>query len=229
VSTGALREILLNVIRRTAGYVREHEDDFVERVREMSAFRKSETAKTHTRLIAKNEKRIAELDKLFRNLYEDKVSGVLTAERFAQMTAGYEREQTELREKNAALQTELDAFNEDSARAGNFIALVRKYTRFEELTNAMINEFVDKIVVHESVWSEQTETARRMGERSQKIDVYLKYIGDLSVPDTRPPEEIEAERIAEEKAMRLRAQKRESNRRRRNAAKKRAAETEPAA
>jgi hypothetical protein len=91
----------------------------------------------------------------------------------------------------------------------------------------MIHEFVDRIVIHESVWSEQTESERRKGFRTQQVDIYLKYIGKFSVPDTRPQEEIEAERIAEEKLQRKRAQKRDSERRRRE--KKRAEETAPAA
>jgi hypothetical protein len=223
VTVEAIHEILLDVIRKTSGYVREYEDDFVEGVRQSSTLKQGETLKTHTRQIAKNEKRIAEIDKLFSNLYEDKVSGALTVERFALMTENFEREQAELREKNVTLQAELDTFNTDSERADKFIAIVRKYTRFEELTARMILEFVDKVIVHESVWSEQTETERRKGTRSQRIDVYLKYIGDFNSPDTRTPEEIEAEQIAEEKLERKRAQKRDSERRRHEAKRQRGA------
>jgi DNA invertase Pin-like site-specific DNA recombinase len=215
VTTEALRKILLEVIQKTSGYVREYEADFAERVRQSSTLKQGETVKTHTRQIAKNERRIAELDKLFTSVYEDKVKGVLSEERFALMSSGYEREQADLREKNEELRAELDAFNADEAKADNFIALVRKYTRIEELTPLLINEFVEKIVVHESVWSEQTETERRKGTRSQQIDVYLKYIGSFDAPDTRAPEEIEAERIAEEKLQRQRAWKRDYERRKR--------------
>lgn len=110
---------------------------------------------------------------------------------------------------------ELDTFNADSKKADNFIALVRKFTRFEELTTPMIYEFVDKIIIHESVWTEQTETERRKGTRTQNIDVYIKYIGKFDAPDTRSQEDIEAEHIAEEKLQRKRRQKRDSERRRR--------------
>jgi DNA invertase Pin-like site-specific DNA recombinase len=213
VTVEAIHEILLDVIRKTSGYVRGYEDEFIEKVRQSSTLKRGETLKTHTRQIFKNEKRIAELDKLFSNLYEDKVSGALTVERFTLMTENFEREQSELREKNATLQAEIDAFTADSERADKFAAIVRKFTRLEELTPQMILEFVDKIIIHESVWSEQTETERRKGTRNQRIDVYLKYIGDFDAPDIRPPEEIEAERIAEEKLQRKRKQKRESNRR----------------
>jgi hypothetical protein len=97
---------------------------------------------------------------------------------------------------------------------GSFLALIRKYTRFEELTNAMLNEFVDKIVVHECVWSEGRHPVnnRPMGSRSQQVDVYLKHIGKFDIPDTRTAEEIEAERIAEEKLEAKRAYHREKTR-----------------
>jgi DNA invertase Pin-like site-specific DNA recombinase len=223
VTTEQIRAILLDVIQTTTAYVREYEDDFIERVRQLSSLKQGETVKTHTRQIAKNEKRIAELDKLFSNLYEDKVGGAITAERFAQMSGDFEREQAELREKNITLQAELNAFNEDNERADRFIAIVQKFTRIEELSAQIINEFVDKIVVYESVWSEQTETERRKGTRHQEIDVYLKYIGNFNTPDLRTLEEIEAERIAEEKLERKRTQKRDSERRRREAKRQREA------
>jgi DNA invertase Pin-like site-specific DNA recombinase len=213
VSTELVREVILYVIKNTIGYAREREAEFVEKVRDMYSLRQGETAKTYTRQIAKNERRIAELDKLFTNMYEDKVSGAISAERFAQMSGGYEREQAGLKAQNETLQSELAAFKTDSMRAENFLALVRRYTRVEALTNAMIYEFVDKIIIHECVWSEQDETNRRKGTRTQKIEVFLKYIGDFNAPDMRSPEEIEAERVAEEALEEKRARGREATRR----------------
>jgi len=213
IMTSAIRGIILDVLKRTTGYARDHEEEFAERIRESSALKQGETIKTHTRQIAKNERRISELDKVYRNLYEDKVNGRINVERFTLMSAGYELEQDELKGQNKALQAEIDMFNADSEKADKFIALVRRFTRFEELTNAMINEFVDKIVVHEGVWSEKTENYK--GTRTQQVDVYLKYIADFNVPDSRTTEEIEAERVAEEKNERLRTQKRECERKRR--------------
>jgi len=95
-----------------------------------------------------------------------------------------------------------------------FISLVRKYTRFEELTTPMLYEFVDKVVIHEAVWSEATETQKRKGTRSQRIDVFLKYIGNFNTPDNRTPEEIKAERDDEDRKARFRGYKRKYNRKR---------------
>jgi len=79
----------------------------------------------------------------------------------------------------------------------------------DALSATIINEFIDSIIIHEAVWSEATTENRRMGTRSQQIDIHLKYIGDFSVPDNRTAEEIEAERIAEEKAEARRKKQRE--------------------
>jgi DNA invertase Pin-like site-specific DNA recombinase len=223
VPTKAIREILLDAIKRTAGFVQHHEKEFIQMVRENYSIKKGQTTKTHRSKIIKNERRIVELDKLFTAMYEDKVSGAISPERFAGMSAGYEKEQAALREENKSLQAEVDAFNEDNERADKFISLVQKYTRFEELTPSLINEFIDTIIIHEAEWSEATETNRRMGTRSQHIEVHLKYIGSFIVPDTRTAEEIEAERIAEEKAEARRKKQREYMRRKN--AEKRAAES----
>jgi len=213
VTSVAVSEILLDVIRCTADYVKNYEEDFIKQVQQASSLTQGETTKSHKKQIIKNERRIAELDKLFRSLYEDKVKGSISEERFSMMSVGYEQEQQELKTQNAKLQAELDTFDADHAKADNFIALVQRYTRFEELTTPMLNELVDKVVIHESVWSEQTATERRKGTRSQRIDVYLKYIGNFTAPDMRSAEEIEAEMLAEEKRARKLQQKRESARR----------------
>ena len=215
ISTRALRDIVLDILKRTSGYVRSHEDEFIGLVREKTALRQGETAKSHKKRIAKNERRIAEIEKVFRGLYEDKILGRLTPERFDEMSAGYEREQAELKAQAAAMQSELDAYGADGERADKFIELVRRHTRFEELSNAMINEFIDKIIVHESVWSEKNEANGNKGTRTQKVEVFLKYIGAFDVPDMRSAEELEAERIAADKLERNRRSKREYERRRR--------------
>ena len=102
--------------------------------------------------------------------------------------------------------------------------LVRRYTRFEELTNAMINEFIERVEIHEGVWSESG--GQYKGTRRQEVDIYLKYVGKFIAPDMRSQEEIEAERIAEEKAERERTRRRENARKR--AGEKRETEAVPA-
>jgi hypothetical protein len=215
IKSQSVREIILDALRRTSAYVREHESEFVELVREKSAVIKSDTLKSHKKQIAKNERRISELDKLIMSVYEDKVKGLLPEERFAMMAASYEGEQADVKAQTATLQSELDAYHSDSANAEKFIELTRRFTQFEELTPVMLNELVDKVLVHEGVWSEGVNptTQKGMGTRRQHVEVFLKYIGDMEIPDTRSWEEIEAETHAIVKAERRATRLRENRRR----------------
>jgi len=140
VNSVAVRNLILDTLRRTSGYISKHESQFVELIREKSAFKHGETVKSNKRKILKNEHRIAELDKLIVSIYEDKVKGVLPEGRFVIMSAGYEQEQSDLKAQTMALQSELDAYNEDTNNAEKFIELVRRYTRFDELTTVMLND-----------------------------------------------------------------------------------------
>ena len=88
--------------------------------------------------------RIAELSTIFKRLYEDSVTGRISDERFTELSADYEAEQKELKEKAAALQSELSKTLEATANAEKFMKMVRKYTSFEELTPTLLREFVKK-------------------------------------------------------------------------------------
>ena len=202
IRTVVLRELALEAIREVSGYVKDHEADFIKQVLETSAIRQEETAKAHRKRIAKEEKRIAELNTLFRKVYEDNASGKLNDKRFELLSQEYENEQTELEKSIITLRAELDGYNTDSAKAEKFIAIVKKYTDFSELTPQMLIEYVEKIVVHDA---ENTD-----GERTQTADIYLNFIGKFDLPAAEPTAE---ELQAEERAKRRRKNCREAQRR----------------
>jgi hypothetical protein len=180
ISTEDARDIILEALQRTSGYVRAHESEFAEQLRQTSTAKQGETAAANKKQIAQNDKRIADLNKIYKVLFEDKALGKLSQERFDEMTVTYEQEIKTLKSQNSKLQSELDEFNTDNDKTDKFMALIRKYTHFEELTNAMLNEFVDKIIVFECEWSEGfAANGRPLGTRTQRVDVYLKYIGKV--------------------------------------------------
>jgi hypothetical protein len=110
------------------------------------------------------------------------------------MSAAYDKEQTDLKAQNETLRDELAAFEQDNLKADNFLALVRRYTEFDELTTEMLNNFVDKIYVHEA--------DKSSGERRQEVEVHLNYIGKFTIPGDEPkpltPEEIAAAELAKQ-------------------------------
>lgn len=197
IRTIVLRELALDAIRTVSGFVKSNEVEFVKQVRETSNIRQTETAKSHKRQIVKQQKRVLELNTLIRKIYEDNVSGKLTDKRFELLSSEYEQEQTELEKSIVLLQDELDSFNADSIRADKFIEIVKKYTDFTELTTPMIHEYIEKIIVHEA--------DKSSGERTQKVDIHLNFIGKFNMPLPEPtPEEIKAEEEARLKRKRHR-------------------------
>jgi len=186
--------LILETIRRTTGYARDNEAAFMETLREASAVRQADAAKAHKRQIAKNEKRIAELDLLFRKTYEDFAAGRLNEKRFELLSGGYETEQAELESQTANIKSELEQFDSDSFRADKFMELVKRYTNFTELTPAMLHEFVEKVVVHEA--------DKSSGWREQRVDIYLNYIGRFHVPEDYEGELIEDSALTPEEQKR---------------------------
>lgn len=204
IRTVVLREIVLDTIRAASSFVLANEAEFIEHVRQTSSVRQEDTARAHKKRIAKEQKRVAELNTLIRKIYEDNVIGKLSDKRFELLSAEYEQEQAGLEESIQTLQAELDSFNADSVRADKFIEIVKKYTDFSELTTPMLIEFVEKIMVH--------APDNSSGKRVQKVDVYLNFIGKFDVPMEAPeltPEEL----AAEEKRQKKLKQRREAQRR----------------
>ena len=153
----------------------------------------SETVKNR---IERNQKRVHELDMLIRKIYEDNVIGRLPDRLFQSMLTDYENEQNEL---NKIIETDTADMQRIIGGQNNverFIKLVKKYENITELTPTMINEFIDKILVH--------EPQGKGADRTTEVEIYLNYVGQFQVP-VEQHEPTEEERIAAEKeAERLR-------------------------
>jgi hypothetical protein len=196
-----VRELILAAIREVCFYAKENEAEFVAKLREDSQIQQADTAKVHRKQLAKHERRIAELDRLFIRIYEDNTNNKLSDDRFNQMSAAYDREQAELKAQNAGITAELAAFEQDNLKADRFLELVRKYTSFDELSKGMILEFVDKVVVHEA--------DKSTGERIQQFDIYLNFIGNFKAPKEEIP--LTPEEIAKKAAYRAERNRKNEN------------------
>ena len=202
IRTDAVRELILEAIRSVSTYAVENEAAFIEQVRSVSELRQAESVKALKQRIKREQKRVAELNGIIKKLYESYATEKITEKRFEMMSAEYEQEQAALEETVAKEQAELDAFEADAVRVDQFMALAKKYTDFSELTTPMINEFVDKILVHKPDYS--------TGERVQEVEIYLKFIGKFKLPEPDPtPEELAAQELARER----RAKRAEYNKR----------------
>ena len=193
ISTKALRTLILETIRVTSSYAISNEAEFIQKVRAASEVQQAQAAKDLKRKLNKDKRRFNELDTIIKKLYESYAVGRIGEERFDTLLAGYEQEQATLRQSIAEGESALGSFEQDTANVEHFLDLARKYTNFSELTTPMINEFVEKIVVH--------APDKSTGDRMQEVDIYLKFIGKFDAPMPEPtPEEIaEQERLQKER------------------------------
>ena len=183
IRTAVVRELLLDTIKNVSVFVRENEAEFIRQIREASELQQEAAAKASRKLLGKNQKRHVELDTVISKLFEQNATGKIPDSRFEILLAGYENEQSELSESIGKLQAELSGFDADSVRADKFIEVVKRFTDFSELTTPMIHEFVEKIIVYEG--------DKSSGERIQKVDVYLNFIGKFDLRTAEPsPDEI---------------------------------------
>lgn len=182
IRTKALRELILETVRTASTFAIANPGEFMEKVRSASQIRQAEAAKETKRKLNKDRKRIAELDNIIKKLYESFAVGRISDERFDSLLAEYETDQKALIASATEAEQRLSCFEEDTDRAAQFLSLAKKYTDFSELTTPMINEFIDKIIVH--------SPEKIDGDRVQEVEIYLKFIGRFDLPDPElTPEE----------------------------------------
>ncbi len=158
-----LEQGVLAHMRWTIACVANHEEQFH---KAMGAKQKAEAKKelaAKRRQLTQGERRIEELDRLFKRIYEDNANGKLSDSRFQMLSNDYEQEQEELREKLLRLNEEITEQEEQSENIDRFISKVRKYLDLDELTPAVLNDMVKAVYVH--------APDKSKGHRKQQIDI----------------------------------------------------------
>ena len=180
IRTDLLTAGVLSNLRKVTSYAAKHEARFMKLLIEQNEDGDRRRNAAKKKELEAAEKRIAELSAIFKRLYEDSVTGRISDERFTELSADYEAEQKELKERAARLREELSKAQEATANAEKFMNVVRRHTTIEELTPTLLREFVEKIVVHESV---ALDGKRRGKLRRQEIEIYYSFVGKVDLPE----------------------------------------------
>ena len=195
-------EVVLNLIQETLkdikNYLGEDNEAFTRSIQnEMEEKEKVEIEKQRVRLI-NNKSRIQELERLMCRIYEDMILEKIPSSRYEILNSQYETEQRALSKEIEDLELVISRYENETDRARKFISLISRYENFNELTNTMINEFVEKIIIH--------ERDRKGSQTSkQKIEIYFNFIGNYEVPK---------EELSEEERSKLEEEERKINERR---------------
>ena len=168
-----LDEIILEEIRKATYYARAKTKEFVEFINKKSFSENRRELTVKRNELSKLEKRNAELNALFKRLYEDNVLGKITNEQFRMLSDGYNTEQREMQAQIPELQAEIEELKAASTNVDKFIDVANKYTDLKELTPEVLRVFIAKVVIYEREckWSKASE---------QQIDIYFRYIGRLT-------------------------------------------------
>jgi len=164
-----LKELVLADLQRVLVYVKEHEQEFVRTAADYGEQAAKKALAQQKKELDKADKRLLELNVLFRKLYEDMALGRLSNEQFALLTSGYEDEKAALTKRATELRQEIDTATERGADVRRFVALVRRYSEISELTYENVHEFIDRILVHEL--DRETNT--------RKIEIFYSFVGKV--------------------------------------------------
>ena len=200
INEDVVLSLVSEMLKAIAEYAKHDRAEFVRVVQEaQSSQQTAEVRKQRTRLAAAKQ-RVSELEILLCKIYEDNILGKLSDSRYATLDAQYAKEQAELTAEIAALEKAIRSYEKHEKDADRFIALIDKYENFDKLTIAMLNEFIEKILVHERDRKGSIQT-------TQEVEIYFNFVGRFVPPAfgeaELTPEELEEIRKREERKDRL--------------------------
>ena len=200
INESAVLTLVSDTLRAIAEYSRNDRTEFIHTVQETQVAQQSADISKKRMRLAAAQKRAGELEKLICKIYEDNALGKLPDARYKALDAQYAKEQDALEIEIAELEKAVTGYEQSQKSAEKFIALIDKYENFDTLTNTMLNEFVEKILVHERARKGSQDT-------TQEIEIYFNFLGRYIPPSLQPvpltPEEQEELRKKEERKDRL--------------------------
>ena len=200
INESAILTLVSDTLRAIAEYSKNDRTEFIHAVQETQVAQQSADIAKKRRRLAAAQKRSGELEKLICKIYEDNALGKLPDARYRALDAQYAKEQDALEIEIAELEKAVTGYEQSQKSAEKFIALIDKYENFDTLTNTMLNEFVEKILVHE-------RTRKGSQDTTQEIEIHFNFLGRYIPPSLQPvpltPEEQEELRKKEERKDRL--------------------------
>ena len=206
-------KLISEALKEIVTFSEQDEEAFRKAVRDTLTAQQSTESKDQEKRLAACRSRMSELETMLCKIYEDNTLGKLPNKRYIALDAQYTHEQQELEAEIAALQIVVDMSGNEERSAAKFIALVKRYQGFDEMTTTMLNEFVEKVLIHE-------RDIKGCQDSPQTIEIYFNFIGKFRTPDSTVPltaeEQIKDEALLAEKAAlrekrRLAYQKRRDN------------------
>ena len=170
ISWKALYQIVLEDIRRHASRAQNAEEQYLEMLVKLKTDQQKQDGTKIKVELQQVERRLSEITAVIKRLYEDLALGRISDERYEDMYQGLDQEERELKSKQKTLKEQWEKTQEAFQNVEKFIPLIKKYTNIQELNAYILNELIERIVVHEKVVGED-------GNKTQKVEIYYKFVG----------------------------------------------------
>ena len=167
--------LIKNDIQYTIKFATENKETFMSILKERAQAKSKRELESFLDGEEQAEKRIKALDKIIQNLYEDKVAGKISEERYIKMSDNYEAEQKALTERLNYLKAEIEKAKTQYDNINRFMAIVKKYSDFDEITPEILRSFVDKVIIHEKI--------KVNGHYVHTIEIIYNCVGAIDLPD----------------------------------------------
>ena len=175
ITAHAAMALIKNDIQYTIKFATENKETFMSILKERAKAKSKRELESFIDGKEQAEKRIKALDKIIQNLYEDKVAGKISEERYMKMSDNYEAEQKTLTERLNYLKAEIEKAKTQYDNINRFMAIVKKYSDFEEITPEILRAFVDKVIIHEKVKVD--------GHYVHTIEIIYNFVEAIDLPD----------------------------------------------
>ena len=175
INADVVMTLITDTLRAITAYSKNDRAEFVQTVKNAQVAQQSGGIAKKKKRLAEAQKRSEELEKLLCQIYEDKILGKLPESRFTTLDARYADEQDELSGEIEELEQAVSGYEHKQQSTEKFIALIDKYENFDTLTTTMLNEFVEKIVVHE-------RERKGCRDTTQEVEIYFNFVGKYVPP-----------------------------------------------
>lgn len=185
ISEDVVTELIADMLREIFRYAKYDKAEFITTIQKAQATTETEEIKRNKSRLVVAKSRSDELEKLICRIYEDNILGKLPDTRYAVLDKQYSSEMKALTDEIQQLTKSIESFEAGKHDTEKFMALIEKYENFQELTTTMLNEFVEKVLVHERDRKGSSQT-------TQEIEIYFNFVGRY-IPPTLEAEVSEAE------------------------------------
>ena len=170
IKASTIEMLIYQATKRVSQYVLKDEKEFVEQLKAQYELQCEKDNTDDKKELLEAKRRMMDLDDLIKGLYENFTLGRLPERQFNRLMTEYDTEQSNLEQRMSELETVTERISTKAVQIDKFVRLVKKYRDFEELTTPMLNDFIEKVVIHEA-------EGGRTKDRTQQVDIYFNFIG----------------------------------------------------